>query len=69
MEEYSRPATLKDLRILIVALNAQGADYHFRRGRNLARIADSGAPLPQKPITSPRLTLFRVIKEMPGSIT
>ena len=27
MEEFSRPATLKDLRILIEALNAQGADY------------------------------------------
>lgn len=27
MEEYSRPATLEDLKILIEALNAQGADY------------------------------------------
>jgi hypothetical protein len=27
MAEYSRPATLEDLRILIEALNAQGADY------------------------------------------
>ena len=27
MEEYSRPATLEDLKILIEALNAHGADY------------------------------------------
>lgn len=27
MEEYSRPATLEDLKILIEALNAQDADY------------------------------------------
>jgi hypothetical protein len=27
MGEYSRPATLEDLKILIGALNAQGADY------------------------------------------
>ena len=27
MEEFSRPATLEDLRILIEALNAQSADY------------------------------------------
>lgn len=27
MKEYSRPATLEDLKILIEALNAQGADY------------------------------------------
>jgi hypothetical protein len=27
MEEYSRPATLEDLKMLIGALNAQGADY------------------------------------------
>lgn len=27
MEEYSRPATLEDLKMLIEALNAQGADY------------------------------------------
>ncbi len=27
MEEYSRPATLEDLKTLILALNAQGADY------------------------------------------
>ena len=54
----------------------------FRRGRQLARIADRGEPLPEeriisfedtadimKLITSTRLTLFRTIKEMPGSIT
>jgi predicted nucleotidyltransferase len=27
MEEYSRPATLEDLKTLVRALNAQGADY------------------------------------------
>lgn len=27
MEEYSRPATQEDLRMLVEALNAQGADY------------------------------------------
>ena len=27
MEEYSRPATIEDLKILIQALNRQGADY------------------------------------------
>ena len=27
MDEYSRPATLEDLKALIGSLNAQGADY------------------------------------------
>ena len=27
MEEYSRPATLEDLKVLIASLNQQGADY------------------------------------------
>ena len=54
----------------------------FKRGRQLARAADRGERLPDeriisfedpadvmKLITSPRLALFRTVKEMPGSIT
>ncbi len=54
----------------------------FKRGRQLARIADRGEPLPDerivsfedpadvmKLITATRLALFRAVKEMPGSIT
>lgn len=54
----------------------------FKRGRQLAWAADHGEPLPDertisfedpadlmKLITSARLTLFRAVKEMPGSIT
>lgn len=36
MEEYSRPATLEDLKILIEALNAQGADYLLIGGEEKA---------------------------------
>ena len=54
----------------------------FKRGRQLAKAADSGKPLPDerivsfedpadlmKLITTARLALFRAVKEMPGSIT
>lgn len=54
----------------------------FKSGRKLARLADSGAPLPEeivvsfedpaevlKLLTTGRLALFRSIKEQPGSIT
>lgn len=54
----------------------------FGRGRQLARMADRGEPLPEeriisfedpadvmKLITATRLALFRAVKEMPGSIT
>ena len=54
----------------------------FKRGRQLAWAADHGEPLADertisfedpadlmKLITSARLTLFRAVKEMPGSIT
>lgn len=54
----------------------------FRRGRVLARAADRGEQLPDeriisfedpadvmKLITAARLAVFRVVKEMPGSIT
>ena len=54
----------------------------FKRGRQLARAADRGEPLPDeriisfedpaevmKLITAARLTVFRTVKEMPGSIT
>lgn len=54
----------------------------FIRGRQLAGAADMGEPLPDecivsfedpvdliKLITAARLSLFRVVKEMPGSIT
>lgn len=57
-------------------------DDFFRRGRQLAQAADHGQVLPEestisfedpadlvKLITAARLTLFRAIKEMPGSIT
>jgi predicted transcriptional regulator len=54
----------------------------FKRGRQLAKAADGGKPLPDerivsfedpadlmKLITTARLALFRAVKEMPGSIT
>lgn len=54
----------------------------FKRGRQLAKVADRGERLPDeriisfedpadvmKLITSARLALFRSVKEMPGSIT
>jgi predicted transcriptional regulator len=54
----------------------------FKRGQRLARAADHGEQLPDeriisfedpadvmKLITTARLTLFRAVKEMPGSIT
>lgn len=54
----------------------------FARGRDLARLADEGKPLPEacvvsfedpadvlKLLTTARLALFRAIKEQPGSIT
>jgi predicted transcriptional regulator len=54
----------------------------FKRGRQLARLADRGDTLPEerivsfedpadlmKLITGARLALFRAVKEMPGSIT
>ena len=57
-------------------------DDFFRRGRQLAQVADRGQTLPAestisfedpadvvKLITAARLALFRAIKEMPGSIT
>lgn len=57
-------------------------DDFFKHGRQLAKAADSGKPLPDeriisfedpaelmKLITSARLALFRAVKEMPGSIT
>jgi predicted transcriptional regulator len=54
----------------------------FKRGRQLARAADGGGPLPDervisfedpadvmKLMTEARLALFRVVKDTPGSIT
>lgn len=54
----------------------------FKRGRQLATVADSGKQLPDeriisfedpadvmKLLTSARLALIRAVKEMPGSIT
>ena len=54
----------------------------FRRGRQLAKAADRGEPIPEeriisfedpadvmKLLTAARLALFRAIKESPGSIT
>jgi len=54
----------------------------FKRGRQLAKAADRGEPLPDeriisfedpaevmKLVTAARLALFRAVKEMPGSIT
>lgn len=54
----------------------------FRRGRELAQLADQGRPLPQgnvvsfadaadmlKLLTVARLALFRSIKDQPGSIS
>ena len=57
-------------------------DDFFRRGRQLAKAADSGEQIPEerivsfedyadlmKLITSARLAIFHAVKEMPGSIT
>lgn len=57
-------------------------DAFFKRGRQLAQAADSGKTIAQeriisfedpydlmKLVTATRLTLFRAIKETPGSIT
>ncbi len=57
-------------------------DGFFKHGRQLAKAADRGEPLPDeriisfedpadvmKLITAARLALFRAVKEMPGSIT
>jgi predicted transcriptional regulator len=57
-------------------------DDFFRRGHQLARAADQNEPLPDsriisfedpaevmKLMTAARLTLFRAVKELPGSIT
>ena len=57
-------------------------DDFFRRGRQLAKVADRGEVLPDeriisfedpadvmKLITAARLALLRTVKEMPGSIT
>lgn len=54
----------------------------FKRGHQLAKVADRGEPLPDeriisfedpadvmKLITEARLALFHAVKEMPGSIT
>lgn len=54
----------------------------FKRGREIAKAADLGQPIPEesiisfedpadvtKLITSARLALFRAVKECPGSIT
>ena len=54
----------------------------FKRGRQLAIAGERGEPLPEdrivgfedpavvmKPITAARLAVFRVVTEMPGSIT
>lgn len=54
----------------------------FARGKEIARLADQGAPIPEccirsfedpadmmRLLTVARLDLFRVIKEKPGSIT
>ena len=57
-------------------------DDFFKRGRQLAKAADRGEPLPDerivsfedpadvmKLITTARLALFRAVKDRPGSIT
>lgn len=57
-------------------------DAFFKRGRQLAKAADSGKTIAQeriisfedpydliKLVTATRLTLFRAVKETPGSIT
>ena len=57
-------------------------DDFFKRGRQLAKAADRGEPMPDerivsfedhsdlmKLITAARLALFHAVKEMPGSIT
>jgi predicted transcriptional regulator len=66
-------------RLTIKTGNEEG---FFKRGRQLARAADRGEPVPDERIvsfedpaemmklmTAARLTLFRAVKEMPGSIT
>lgn len=54
----------------------------FKRGRDVARLADQGRPIPAERIiayedpedlarilTTAKITLFRAVKERPGSIT
>ncbi|MFO1263400.1 MAG: MarR family transcriptional regulator [Rhodoferax sp.] len=65
-----------------VTITTGAEEDFFKRGRRLAKAADRGEPLPDeriisfddpadviKLITVARLTLFRTVKEMPGSIT
>ncbi len=66
----------------ILTIKTGTEEDFFKRGRQLAQIADNGDALPDervlsfedpadlmKLITAARLALFRTVKEMPGSIT
>jgi len=59
-----------------------GSDEFFRRGREIAKLADQGKPIPPecviafedaediaRLVTAGRLALFRAVKASPGSIT
>ena len=63
-------------------IKTDSAESFFARGRELARLADRGKPLPAERViayedaedmarilTAARIALFRAIKERPGSIT
>ncbi|MCL2345672.1 MAG: MarR family transcriptional regulator [Desulfobulbus sp.] len=65
-----------------LTIKTASEENFFKRGRQLAKAADRGEPLPDeriisfedpadvmKLITAARLALFRAVKEMPGSIT
>lgn len=59
-----------------------GAEDFFKRGREIAKLADQGMPIPAEKViafedpeavtrlmTTAKLTLFRAVKASPGSIT
>lgn len=63
-------------------LKVEGPEEFFRRGKEIARLADLGKPLPEERIisfedpedmsrliTAGRLALFREVRRHPGSIT
>ena len=67
------------MKTLIKTGNVEG---FFKRGREVARLADQGKPIPAERViayenpedlarilTTAKIALFRVIKDRPGSIT
>ncbi len=63
-------------------IKTAGAEEFFERGREIARLADQGEPIPAEKViafedpeavtrlmTTAKLALFRAVKACPGSIT